>query len=68
MSQIRYFIGAVIFTVRCLDKIDKLVRKTLKEMNYRNSKQNIERLYVSDEYLGSNLMSARDIHLRCLIK
>ena len=37
-------------------------------MNYKNSKQNIERLYVSDEYLGSNLMSARDNHLRCLIK
>ena len=58
MSQIRYFIGAVIFTVRCLDKIDKLVNKILKEMNYRNNKQNIERLYVNDEYFGNNLMSA----------
>ena len=68
MSQIRYFIGVVIFTVKCLNKIDMIVRKTLKEMNYRSSKQNIERLYLSEKYLRNNLMSARDIHLRCLIK
>ena len=68
MSQLRYFIGPVVFTIQCLNKIDKLVNKTLKEMNYRNEKQSTERMYLSNKYLGGNLMSARDIHLRCLIK
>ena len=68
MSQIRYFIGVVIFTVKYLNKIDMIIRKTLKEMNYRNNKQNIERLYLTEEYIGNNFMSVRDIHLICLIK
>ena len=67
MSQIRYFIGLLIFTVGCLNKIDVQVRKTLKELDYRNEKQSIQRLYLDERYMGSKLMSARDIHLRTLV-
>ena len=34
MSQIRYFIGPIIFSVRCLNKIDGLIRKALYEINF----------------------------------
>ena len=36
-------------------------------MDYRNEKQSIQRLYLDERYMGSKLMSARDIHLRTLI-
>ena len=56
MSQIRYFIGPVIFTASCLNKIDVQVRKTLIEMDYKNEKQSIQRLYLNEKYMGSKLM------------
>ena len=64
----KIFYRSLTFTIKCLNKIDMIVRKSLKEMNYRNSKQSIEKLYVSEKYLWNNLMSNIDIHLRCLIK
>ena len=51
----------------CLNKIDVQIRKTLKELDYRNEKQSIQRLYLDERYMGSKLMSARDIHLRTLV-
>ena len=34
MSQLRYFIGPIIFSVNCLNKIDGLIRKMLFEMDF----------------------------------
>ena len=67
MSQIRYFIGPIIFSVKCLNKIDGLIRKALYEINLIKKCQSSQRLYLKENYLGANLISARDMHLKTLI-
>ena len=67
MSKIGHFIGQIIFSVKCLNKIDGLIRKALYEINFIKKCQSSQRLYLKENYLCANLISARDIHLKTLI-
>ena len=67
MSLIRYFIGPIIFSIGCLNKVDTLIRKALYEMDYMKKYQCGQRLYLKEDYLGGSLISARDMHLKTLI-
>ena len=50
MSQIRYFIGPIIFSVKCLNKIDGLIRKALYEINFIKKCQSSQRLYLKENF------------------
>ena len=68
MGQIRYYIGSVIFTVGCMESVDIIIRRWLKNKDYININQNVHRLYLKENVLGSGLISERDLQLQSLVK
>ena len=68
MGQIRYYIGSVIFTVGCLESVDIIIRRWLKNKDYIHINQNVHRLYIKENVFGSWLISARDLQLKTLVK
>ena len=57
MSMLKYYNGSVVFSINCLERIDTIIRKYLREVNYLHITQNIHWLYLRDKYLGSGLIS-----------
>ena len=68
IGQIRYYIGSVIFTVGCMESVDIIIRRWLKNKDYIHINQNVHRLYLKENVLGSGLISARDLQLNTLLK
>ena len=51
-----------------MERIDLMIRKWLRSKDHLHTNQNIHRLYLGNEMLGSGLISARDLQLKTLVR
>ena len=51
-----------------MESVDIIIRRWLKNKDYIHINQNVHRLYLKENVLGSGLISARDLQLKTLVK